>query len=49
MAVAGYAALDDFHESKLAARTGMSTSNISALETGPKNVELTMLIRIAAS
>jgi transcriptional regulator with XRE-family HTH domain len=36
-------------QTQLAARAGMSTSKISAIETGPKNVELATLIRIATA
>jgi len=36
-------------QTQLAARAGMTASKISAIETGPKNVELATLIRIAAA
>ena len=36
-------------QTQLAARAGMSASKISAIEAGPKNVELATLIRIAAA
>jgi transcriptional regulator with XRE-family HTH domain len=36
-------------QTQLAARAGMSASKISAIETGPKNVELATLIRIATA
>jgi transcriptional regulator with XRE-family HTH domain len=36
-------------QTQLAARAGMSASKISAIETGPKNVEVATLIRIATA
>jgi transcriptional regulator with XRE-family HTH domain len=36
-------------QTQLAARAGMSASKISAIETGPKNIELATLIRIATA
>lgn len=36
-------------QTQLAARAGMSASKISAIEGGPKNVELATLIRIATA
>lgn len=36
-------------QTQLAAKAGMSASKISAIESGPKNLELVTLIRIAAA
>lgn len=36
-------------QTQLAAKAGMSASKISAIESGPKNVELSTLIRIASA